>query len=163
MKKINETIVKLLEQDARYTAAEIAQMAGIPEEQAAEAIARLEKEGIICGYKALIDYDKFSSEHVTALIELKVTPQRDAGFEEMAQYIMKMDEVESVYLMSGAYDFCVTVQGKSFKDVALFVAKRLATMSGVVSTATHFVLRRYKELGSPMIGTSADDRRVLSF
>ncbi len=163
MEKTIERIIKILEQNARYTPAELAQMVGLEEAETEKIIEKLEKEQIICGYKAIIDWDKFSDAHVTALIELKVTPQKDAGFEDMARYIMDMKEVESVYLMSGAYDFCVTVQGKSFKDVALFVAKRLATMHGVVSTATHFVLRRYKELSVPLMAQSSDDRRAMSF
>ncbi len=163
MDKSAEKLIKILEENARYTSAELAQMIGSTEAEVDKLIEKLEKEQIICGYKAMIDWDKFSDTHVTALIELKVTPKRDAGFEEMAQTIMSMDEVESVYLMSGAYDFCVTVQGRSFKDVALFVAKRLATMDGVVSTATHFVLRRYKELGVALIKKTEDDRRKMSF
>ena len=156
-------LVKILEENARYSNAELSQMLGISEEEVAKTIEKLEKDGIICGYKAMIDWDKFSDTHVTALIELKVTPQRNAGFEDLANRLLEMDEVEAVYLMSGAYDFSVTVQGKSFKDVALFVAKRLATQEGVVSTATHFVLRRYKELGTVLIRKTDDDRRKMSF
>lgn len=163
MDKTAERIVKILEQNARFTPAEIACALGITENEATECIRTLEDEGIICGYKTMIDWDKVSTAHVTALIELKVTPKRGAGFEELAEYIMSMDEVESVYLMSGAYDFCVTVQGENFKDVALFVAKRLSTLDGVISTATHFVLRRYKELGVSLIHKPEDDRRKMSF
>ena len=163
MEKTSYRLIKILEENARYSVSELAQMIDLSEEETAALMHKLEQEKIICGYKALIDWDKFSDTHVTALIELKVTPQISAGFEEIAEYIMNMPEVESVYLMSGAYDFSVTVQGRSFKDVALFVAKRLATMKGVVSTATHFVLRRYKELSVPMIKMHDDDRGTLSF
>lgn len=163
MEKTSYRLIKILEENARYSLSELAQMIDLSEEETAALMNKLENEKIICGYKALIDWDKFSDAHVTALIELKVTPQSDAGFEEMAETIMNMPEVESVYLMSGAYDFSVTVQGRSFKDVALFVAKRLATMRGVVSTATHFVLRRYKELSVSMINMHDDDRGTLSF
>lgn len=163
MEKTSYRLIKILEENARYSVAELAQMIDLSEEETAALMKKLEREKVICGYKALIDWDKFSDTHITALIELKVTPQNGAGFEEMAEYIMNMPEVESVYLMSGAYDFSVTVQGRSFKDVALFVAKRLATMRGVVSTATHFVLRRYKELSVPMINMHDDDRGTLSF
>ena len=163
MEKTSYRLIKILEENARYSVAELAQMIDLSEEETAALMKKLESEKEICGYKALIDWDKFSDTHITALIELKVTPQNGAGFEEMAEYIMNMPEVESVYLMSGAYDFSVTVQGRSFKDVALFVAKRLATMRGVVSTATHFVLRRYKELSVQMIKMQDDDRGTMSF
>lgn len=163
MDKISYKLVKILEQNARYTASDLAQMLDMSEGDVTKLIEKLENEGVICGYKAMIDWDKFSDSSVTALIEIKVTPKHNEGFEALAEHIMNMEEVESVYLMSGAYDFCVTVNGKSFKEVAFFVAKRLATIDDVVSTATHFVLRRYKELGVKMIKMSTDDRRKLSF
>ena len=156
-------LVKILEENARYSNAELSQMLGISEDEVAKTVEKLEKDGIICGYKAMIDWDKFSDTHVTALIELKVTPQRNAGFEDLANRLLEMDEVEAVYLMSGAYDFSVTVQGKSFKDVALFVAKRLAVMENIESTETSFVLRRYKEIGVKMAENESDDRGAFSF
>ena len=146
-----EKLLKILEEDARYSSSDIASMLGESEEKVAELIKEAEKEKIICGYKAIVDWDKVNDIHVTALIELKVIPQKNLGFEEIAENIMQMDEVESVYLMSGGYDLCVTVKGRSFKEVALFVAKRLAVMDNIESTATHFVLRRYKEVGVKLL------------
>lgn len=162
MDKLSYNIIKILEENARYSAKELSVMLDATEEEVKKTIDKLEREQIICGYKALIDWDKFSDSHVTALIELQVTPQGSTGFEDVAEYIMQMEEVESVYLMSGGFDLTVIVQGQSFKDVALFVAKRLALIDCVQSTATHFVLRRYKELGIPLIKNNTDDRGLLS-
>ena len=122
----------------------------------------MEKEGLIRGYKAIIDWESLDSAKVSAIIELKVTPQRDVGFEQIAETIMRYTEVESVYLMSGTYDFCVIVKGKTFQEVAMFVAKRLAPMDGVISTATHFILRRYKECDIELCGGNVDDRENYS-
>lgn len=162
MEQFTETLLEILEENARYSTCELANMLNTDEATVANEIARLEKEQIICGYKAMIDWDKVSDVHVTALIEICCTPEKNAGFEEIAEKIMDFDEVESVYLMSGGYDLAVTVQGCSFKEVALFVAKRLAVMDNVVSTATHFVLRRYKELSVPLIIKHKDDRGLLT-
>ena len=162
MDKLSYNIIKILEEIARYSAIDLSVMLDASDEEVKKTIDKLEREQIICGYKALIDWDKFSDSHVTALIELQVTPQGSTGFEDVAEYIMQMEEVESVYLMSGGFDLTVIVQGQSFKDVALFVAKRLALIDCVQSTATHFVLRRYKELGIPLIKNNTDDRGLLS-
>ena len=156
-------LLKILEEDARYSHSDISSMSGENEEKVRELIQQAEKEKIICGYKAIVDWDKVSDVHVTALIELKVIPQKNLGFEEIAERIMQMDEVESVYLMSGGYDLSVTVKGRSFKEVALFVAKRLAVMDNIESTATHFVLRRYKEIGVKLMECENDDRGPYSF
>ena len=163
MEKTTERLLKILEKDSRYSAADLASMLGESEENVAKIIEKLEKEKIICGYKTIIDWDKVSDVHVTALIELQVKPQKNAGFEEIAETIMQMSEVESVYLMSGSYDLSVTVKGRSFKEVALFVAKRLAVMENIESTATSFVLRRYKEIGVEMVDQENDDRGAFSF
>ncbi len=163
MEKYTEKLLKILEKDSRYTPAELSSMLDMSEEDITKTIEKLEKEKIICGYKTIIDWDKVSDVHVTALIELKVVPQKNAGFEEIAETIMQMSEVESVYLMSGGYDLSVTVKGRSFKEVALFVAKRLAVMNNIESTATHFVLRRYKEIGVEMMDKETDDRGIYSF
>ena len=163
MEKTTERLLKILEKDARYTPSDLASMLGESKENIAKIIEKLEKEKIICGYKTIIDWDKVSDVHVTALIELQVKPQKNAGFEEIAETIMQMSEVESVYLMSGSYDLSVTVKGRSFKEVALFVAKRLAVMENIESTATSFVLRRYKEIGVEMVDQENDDRGAFSF
>ena len=156
-----EKLLKLLDTDARMTDAQLAVMTGMTEEQVRAQIAQWEKEGVIRAYKALIDWDRTDREYVTALIELKVTPKRDRGFEELAEVIMRFDEVESIYLMSGGYDFSILVTGRTFKDVAMFVAKRLATLDSVISTATHFVLRRYKEHNVIFLGEEKDKRGEL--
>jgi DNA-binding Lrp family transcriptional regulator len=118
----------------------------------------MEKEGLIRGYKAVIDWERIDNTHVSALIELKVTPKAGLGFEEVAMKVAKYPEVESVYLMSGGYDLSVTVRGKTFQEVAMFVAKELSTIDSVISTTTHFILRRYKELDVELIGKPTDDR-----
>ena len=163
MQKFTEKLLKILEKDSRYSASDLASMLGESVETIEKTIEKLEKEKIICGYKTIIDWDKVSDVHVTALIELNVRPQKNAGFEEIAETIMQMSEVESVYLMSGNYDLSVTVKGRSFKEVALFVAKRLAVMENIESTTTSFVLRRYKEIGVKMIDNESDDRGAFSF
>lgn len=140
-------IIKLLEENARYTNEEIAVMLNRTAADVKVEIESLEKQGIICGYKAIFDYDRIDTNLVEAVIELKVTPKRDYGFDEIADIISQYDEVQDVNLMSGAYDLCLTVRGRSFKDIALFVSQRLAPLDSVVSTATHFVLSRYKEKG----------------
>jgi DNA-binding Lrp family transcriptional regulator len=121
-------------------------------------IMELENAGIIKGYKTVIDWERLDNATVSAVIELKVVPEDKYGFEQVAETVMKYKEVETVYLMSGAYDLCVIVKGKTFQEVAMFVAKELATMKEVTSTATHFVLRRYKELDVALVGDNKDDR-----
>lgn len=153
-----EQMLKLLKQNARLSNEQLAAMLGVTSAEAAEQLAALEKQGIIKGYKPIIDYEKIHGEMVTALIELKVTPQKNFGFEEIAKRIGEYDEVDSVYLMSGGYDLSVTVKGKTFKDIALFVAHRLATLDSVVSTATHFVLSCYKDTGI-ILRDHIDDER----
>lgn len=153
-----EKLLKLLENNARLTTAQLATMLGRTEQEVTDQIAALEQSGAIRGYKALIDWDHTDREYVTAIIELRVTPKRDSGFESIAETIMRLEEVESVYLMSGGYDLMVEVTGRTFQDVAMFVAKRLSSMEAVLSTATHFVLRRYKDRGVMFLGSPRDER-----
>lgn len=155
---MNTKVLKVLAANARATVEDIAVMTGMTEDDVKTEISELEAAGIIRGYKTVIDWEKLDGAWVSALIELKVVPQEDYGFEKVAETIMKYKEVESVYLMSGAYDLTVIVKGKTFQQVAMFVAKELATMHGVTGTATHFVLRRYKELDVELVGDSRDDR-----
>lgn len=159
---MNIKLLKLLDKNARYTNAELAVMLGISEKEVEEEIAMLQKEGYIRGYKAVVDWEKLDTSYVSALIELKVSPQADYGFEEIAKRVMMYPEVESVYLMSGGFDLCVMVKSKTFQQVAMFVAKELSTIDAVVSTATHFVLRRYKELDVILCEEEKDDRGRLS-
>ncbi len=155
---MNRKLLKQLSTDSRTSTADLAVMLGMTEEEVVREIAELEREGVIRGYKAVIDWDRLDSAYVSAIIELKVTPKAGLGFEDIAAKIMKYPEVESVYLMSGVYDLNVVVKGKTFQEVAQFVAKELATLDSVTSTATHFVLRRYKELDVELLGQGKDER-----
>lgn len=146
-KELRNKVLSLVENDARLSKERIAVMLDKSVDEVAAAIEGLENEGVILGYKALVDWDKTDKEYVTALIELKVTPQRDRGFEKVAERISNYPEVKDMYLMSGAYDYCVIIEGKTMKQVALFVAEKLATIENVISTSTHFVLRKYKNNG----------------
>ena len=144
---MDRKILEMLEADGRLTAKQIALMLDKEEGEIRDMIEKFEKEGIILGYKAIVDWDKTDREDATALIELKVTPQYNRGFDAIAERIYNYPEVQSVYLMSGAYDLCVILEGKTIREVALFVAQRLAPLEAVLSTATHFVLRKYKDKG----------------
>ena len=153
-----DKILKLLNTDARLSAQQMAVMANMTADEVDAAIAKLEAEGVIRGYKPLIDWEKTGEEVVTAVIELSIAPSKDEGFDGIAKTIMAMDEVESLSLMSGGHDLMVTVNGRTFKDVALFVAKRLSSLDGVLGTATHFVLKKYKERGVLFTEEEQDER-----
>ena len=155
-----DKLMKLLDTNARLTTAQMAAMLNTTEADVEAKMAKLEQDGVVRAYKALIDWERTDREYVTAVIELRVTPKRDYGFEGIAETVMRFDEVESVYLMSGGYDLLVTVTGRTFKEVSMFVAKRLSTLDSVISTATHFVLRRYKESGVMFLGEQKDERGV---
>lgn len=142
---MNLKLLHLLEEDCTLTPAQLAAAAGMTEEEVTASIREMEAERVLLGYKAVVDWDRTQRESVTALIEVKVTPQRGAGFDRVAERIYQYDEVESVYLMSGSYDFTVIISGRSLKEVALFVGERLAPLEEVTGTATHFILRKYKE------------------
>ena len=158
---MNIKLLKMLSKNARYTIHDLAVMSGLTDDEVRSEITSMEKQGLIRGYKAVIDWESLDSAMVSAIIESKVEPQPDVGFEQIAESVMKYSEVESVYLMSGGYDLCVIVKGKTFQEVAMFVAKQLAPMEYVISTATHFILRRYKELDVELMGNS-DDRETMS-
>lgn len=138
-------LLQLLEDDCTLTTKQLAAMADMTEEDVKAAVAKYEKDKIILGYKAIVDWDSTDRESVTALIEVKVTPQRGEGFDRIAERIYQYDEVESVYLMSGAFDLTVIISGRTLKEVASFVGNRLAVLEDVNSTATHFILKKYKE------------------
>jgi len=159
--QMENEILEILERDSRTTAARIAEMLGISEEEVVETIKRLEEKKIILGYKTLINWEKTSKEMVNAIIELKITPARGEGFDKVASRIYKYPQVKNLYLMSGSYDLCVIVQGKSMKEVALFVAEKLAPMESVISTATHFMLKTYKEEGVIFDETEKDTREMI--
>ena len=156
------SILEILNEDARTTPESIAVMTGRGTDEVKSVIARLEREGILLKYSALINWDRVRDDRVQALIEVKVTPQRDEGFDSIAEKIYRFEEVKSVYLMSGAYDLLVTVEGSNIKQLALFVAEKLSTIEHVLSTATHFVLKKYKQDGVIMEKTAADDRLQVS-
>jgi DNA-binding Lrp family transcriptional regulator len=158
-----DKLLLLLEKNPRLSNREIAVMLGISEEEVAERIKMYEDSGIIKGYRAMIDKDKAHAETVTALIEIKVQPKFGHGFEDIAGRIAQLEEVESVYLMSGGFDLCCLVSDRSFQEVAMFVANRLSPLDGVMSTATHFILKKYKEQGVFFTETPEDDRGIISF
>ena len=144
---MDKKILELLESDGRLSAKQIAMMLSKEEGDIKKIIESYEKEGIILGYKTIVDWDKTDREYAPALIELKVTPQYNRGFDAIAERIYNYPAVQSVDLMSGSYDLCVILEGKTIREVALFVAQRLAPLEAVLSTATHFVLRKYKDKG----------------
>ena len=155
-------LLHLLKQNARLSNEELAAMLGTTPAEVAAQIKKLEDDGIIKGYSVVLNDELANKDTVTAFIELKVTPKRDCGFEDLAKTVMMYDEVESVSLMSGAYDLAVTVTGSSLKVIALFVAQRLSTIDGVLSTATHFVPKRYKAKGLFIAQEPADERGMVS-
>ena len=155
---MNIKILKLIEKDAKMSVEDIAAVVGITTEEAAAEIAEMENRGIIKGYKGIIDWSKADSARVSAMIELKVMPAAGLGFEDVAKRISEYPEVESVALMSGAYDLSVIVKGKTFQEIAMFVAKELAVIDSVTSTATNFIMRQYKEF-SVELGSDDDDWR----
>lgn len=153
-----EKVLQLLQENARLSNEQMAVMLNRSTQEVAAAIDEYEKQGIICGYKPLINYEKAGVERASALIELRVTPRKDTGFDAIAEHIMSFEEVESLYLMSGSYDLAVTVNARTMQDIAVFVARRLAPIEGVLSTATHFILHRYKEAGVSLQGEEIDER-----
>ena len=144
---MNTEILKLLESDARLTCEQIAIILNCDKSLVEAEIAEFEKNGTILGYKTVVDWEKTECESVTAMIDVKLTPQHDRGFDRVAEKIYNYPEVKSVYLMSGAYDLSVLIEGRTMKEVALFVSQKLATIDAVISTATHFVLHKYKDKG----------------
>lgn len=151
-----DKLLQLLSVNSGFTTAEIATMLGEPEDYIKAQIKEYENQGIIKGYQAVVNWEEIDS-YVEALIELKVTPKKETGFDEMAEHCMAFDEVESVYLMAGAYDFALIVRGETMQDIAMFVAKKLSTIDGVLSTGTHFIMRRYKDRGMNL--TDLDNRK----
>lgn len=153
-------LLNLLKENARLSNAQLADMLGKTEQEVAAEIADLEKKGVIRGYTAIINDELAGDDEVEALIELRVTPKHDTGFDDVAKTIMLYDEVESVSLMSGKYDLALTVKGRSLKEVAMFVSQRLSAMEGVLATATSFVLKRYKDKNILIEGEEKDERSM---
>ena len=157
-----EKLLDLMENNATLSAKEIALMLSKEEGDIKEMIKKLESDGVILGYKTIIDWDKTEREYVTALIEVKLTPQKDRGFDKVAEKIYNYPEVQSLYLMSGSYDLAVFIEGRTMREVAYFVAQKLAPIDSVMSTATHFVLRKYKDKGV-IYGAIEEDLRGNAF
>ena len=159
---MREKILAIIEKNSRIALKDLAALLGESEAAVANEIADMEKENIICGYHTMINWDNTGNEKVIALIEVKVTPQRGMGFDKIAERIYQYSEVNSVYLMSGAFDFTVIIEGKTMREVAQFVSEKLSPMDSVLSTATHFVLKKYKDHGTIMYEKPGDERMMIT-
>ena len=157
---MNNDILKLLETNSKLTVKDIAAMIGADEAAVAADIKAMEEGKVICGYHTMIDWDKVAEEKVTALIEVKVTPQRGQGFDRIAERIYNYPEVKTVYLMSGTYDLMVILEEKTLKEISHFTSNRLAVIDSVIGTTTHFVLKKYKDHGT-VFKTKTDDEREM--
>ena len=155
---MREKILNYIEKNSRVDLKELAILLGMEEIDVANELSAMESEGIICGYHTLIDWDKVTQEKIYALIEVRVTPQRGQGFDSIAERIYKYPEVNSVYLISGGYDLLVSLEGKTLKEVSKFVSDKLSTLDTVLSTATHFILKKYKDHGSILDKKIVDER-----
>ena len=160
MEKIREQILLTLETNSRIDLKELAVLLGTDEATVANEVADMEKEHIICGYHTLIDWDRAGAEEVNALIEVRVTPQRDQGFDRVAERICNYPEVSAVYLISGGYDLLVTIEGKTLQEISRFVSRKLSPIEEVISTATYFILKKYKDHGT-ILGKKAKGERML--
>jgi len=156
---VERKLLEILERNSRISVEQLAAVLEISEVQVAELMTKLEQDRVILGYHTVVDWEKANRELVTALIEVKVTPQRGLGFDKIAERIYQYPEVTSVYLMSGGFDLTVIIEGKTMKDVAMFVSQKLAPMEGVLSCATHFVLKKYKQEGF-VFGPETKDQRA---
>lgn len=159
---MREELLAIVEKNSRIDLGELAVLLGVEEAEAANELAAMEKEGIICGYHTLIDWEKTSNEKVTALIEVRVTPQRGQGFDNIAERIYQYPEVQSVYLISGGYDLMVILEGKSLREISTFVSDKLSTLDTVLSTATHFILKKYKDHGTVLSRKKEDEREMIT-
>ena len=155
-------ILKYLERNSKINLQELAVLLGSDEVMIANEIAQMEKEKIICGYHTLIDWEKTGEEQVVALIEVKVTPQRNQGFDRIAERIYNYPEVNAVYLISGGYDFLITLKARTLKEVSEFVSGKLAPLDAVLSTATHFVLKKYKDHGAVLVAKTEPERMLVT-
>jgi len=158
---MKEKILRLIESNSHLSTIDISKLLNVSEEEVITAIAEMEADKVICGYNTIINWSKISEEKVNALIEVKVIPQRGTGFDKIADRIAKYDEVDSIYLLSGTYDFLVQIKGRSMKEVSEFVFDKLSTLEAIQSTATHFVLKKYKDHGIRMEETVTDKRETV--
>lgn len=159
---MREKILAVIEKNSRIDIKDLAILLGESEASVANEIAEMEKEKIICGYHTLINWDNTGEEKVTALIEVKVTPQRGQGFDKIAERIYNFPEVNAVYLMSGGFDFTVIIEEKTMREVAQFVSDKLAPLDAILSTATHFVLKKYKDHGTVLVDTVREERMLVT-
>lgn len=159
---MREELLAIIEKNSRIDLKELAVILGVEEADVLQELEQLEKEGIICGYHTLINWEKTSIEKVNALIEVRVTPQRGQGFDTIAERIYKYPEVHAVYLISGGYDLMVTLEGKTLKEVSSFVSDKLSTLDSVLSTATHFILKKYKDHGTILNKKNDDEREMIT-
>ena len=159
---MREKILAIIEKNSRIDLKDLAALLGESEAAVANEIADMEKENIICGYHTMINWDNTGNEKVIALIEVKVTPQRGMGFDKIAERIYQYNEVEAVYLMSGSFDFTIILEGKTMRQVALFVSEKLSPIDSVLSTSTHFILKKYKDHGTIMQKPDKDERMLIS-
>ena len=157
-----DSLIKLLKGNARLSNEQLAVMLGVTPEEVAARIADYEKRGVIKGYSVILNEELADKNAVTAFIEVKVTPQRGIGFDKIAERISKFDEVKSVYLMSGGFDFTVILEEKTMKEIAQFVTSKLSTLDEVLNTATHFVLKKYKDYGVTMMEEHKDERMLVT-
>ena len=162
MDELRKEILRNLETNSRINIAELAVLLDVEKAAVANEVARMEREKIICGYHTMIDWDKAGVEQVNALIEVRVTPQRGKGFEKLAERIYNYPEVSSVSLISGAYDFLVTLEGKTLLEVSRFVSERLSPIEGITSTATHFILKKYKDHGTILAQKEQEERMLVT-
>lgn len=160
-KKRNQ-MLHILEGNSRLTPKDIGVMIGVSEEECSSAIHLMEEEQIICGYHTIINWEKVEEDHTTSMVELRVTPQGSGGYDKIAEYLCQFPQVETLYLMSGAYDFLVIIKGKSLKDISLFISSKLASIDEVQGTTTHFILTKYKEEGLQLQTYKKDGRMVIT-
>ena len=159
---MREKILRIIEKNSRIDLGELAVLLGVEEIDIVNELAAMELEGVICGYHTLIDWEKTSIEKTTALIEVRVTPQRGHGFDSIAERIYQYPEVRDVYLISGGYDLLIIMEGKTLKEIANFVSDKLSTQDSILSTATHFILKKYKEHGTILDKKSTDERMQIT-
>ena len=159
---MRDELLAIIEKNSRIDTKELAVLLGVEEIDIVNELAKLQDEGIICGFHTLINWEKTDIEKVTALIEVRVTPQRGQGFDNIAERIYNFPEVKAVYLMSGGYDFMVMLEGKTMKEISLFTSSKLAPLESVVSTVTHFVLKKYKDHGTILEAKKLDERQAVT-
>ncbi len=159
---MREELLQVIEKNSRIDLRELAVILGVEEIDVVNELAALEAEGIICGYHTLINWEQTDIDKVTALIEVRVTPQRGQGFDKLAERVYQYPEVNAVYLISGGYDLMVIIEGKSLRDVSSFVSDKLSTLDSVLSTATHFILKKYKDHGTVLAQKKQDEREMIT-